>query len=242
MAVVVAAKNEVIQFKPLLERMAGRSQSDDRPPRQAILLDQLQLISRRFQALGEEEHHIASCQRIEAGQLKLASSAFDLHAMVADVADAYSPRAVRQGLRLDSKIDPDVPRVMTSERARLYQVLTNLLDNAVKFTHAGQVSLTVRTTTVDTGSAVEFIVSDTGIGIPEEHQKMVFESFHQVDGSMTRSYGGNGLGLAICQELTELMGGSISLQSQFGAGSTFVARIPLVGVPAAQVTPTLRTV
>jgi signal transduction histidine kinase len=185
---------------------------------------------------------ILDFSRIEAGQLKLASAAFDLHAMVADAADAYSPRAIRQGLSFDSRIDPDVPQVMVGDRGRLYQVLTNLLDNAVKFTSAGQVSLTVRTTSDDSGQAVEFIVSDTGIGIPEEHQGMVFESFHQVDGSMTRSYGGNGLGLAICRELTELIGGSISLQSQFGAGSTFVARIPLVGVPVAEDTPLLRTV
>jgi signal transduction histidine kinase len=74
---------------------------------------------------------------------------------------------------------------------------------------------------------VEFVVEDTGIGIREEDQASVFDSFNQVDGSMTRHYGGNGLGLAICKELTELMGGSISLQSQLGVGSTFVIRIPL---------------
>jgi signal transduction histidine kinase len=176
---------------------------------------------------------ILDFSRIEAGQLKLTTSAFDLHTMVADAIDTYAPRAQRQGLRLGSHLDPSVPHVMVGDRVRLYQILTNLLDNAVKFTAAGEVSLHVRTARAGSGRAVEFIVSDTGIGIPEEEQPMVFASFHQVDGSTTRSYGGNGLGLAICKELADLMGGSISVQSQFGAGSTFVARIPLAESPVA---------
>ncbi len=91
-------------------------------------------------------------------------------------------------------------------------------------------SLTVRPATADAGAGgegVEFVVHDTGIGIREEDLESVFESYRQVDGTTTRRYGGNGLGLAICKELTELMGGSITVQSRFGAGSTFVICIPL---------------
>jgi signal transduction histidine kinase len=173
---------------------------------------------------------ILDFSRIEAGQLVLASTAFDLHAMVADAADVYELRAVQAGLRFEWRMGPCVPRMVVGDAGRLYQVLANLLDNALKFTHHGEVGLVVRMADDEGDGAnggVEFTVSDTGIGIPTEDQKSVFESFHQVDGSMTRRYGGSGLGLAICKELTQLMGGSISVQSQPGAGSTFVIRIPL---------------
>jgi signal transduction histidine kinase len=119
---------------------------------------------------------------------------------------------------------------VVGDPGRLFQVLTNILDNALKFTHHGQVSLHVRPAELDgegSENCVEFVVRDTGIGIPAKDHTSVFDSFSQVDGSTTRRYGGNGLGLAICHELVVLMGGSITLESQFGVGSTFVIRIPL---------------
>jgi signal transduction histidine kinase len=171
--------------------------------------------------------------RIEAGQLALASTTFDLHAMVADVAEVYEPRAIRSGLRFECQVVPGGPRVVVVDPNRIFEILTNLLDNALKFTDQGTVSLLVRLAPVDDdegdglGPVVEFVVDDTGIGIPAAAQKSVFESFTQVDGSTTRRYNGSGLGLAICQELIRLMGGSITLRSESGAGSTFVIRIPL---------------
>jgi signal transduction histidine kinase len=171
--------------------------------------------------------------RIEAGQLALASTTFDLHAMVADVAEVYEPRAIRSGLRFECQVVPGAPRVVVGDPNRIFEILTNLLDNALKFTDQGTVSLLVRLAPVDddegdeVGPVVEFVVDDTGIGIPAAAQKSVFESFTQVDGSTTRRYNGSGLGLAICQELIRLMGGSITLRSESGAGSTFVIRIPL---------------
>ena len=122
--------------------------------------------------------------------------------------------------------------MVVGDAGRMFQILTNVLDNALKFTQQGHVGLTVRPTSAgdragSTGEGVEFVVTDTGIGIREEDQESVFESYRQVDGSTTRRYGGNGLGLAICRELTELMGGSITVQSQFGVGSTFVIHIPM---------------
>jgi signal transduction histidine kinase len=111
-------------------------------------------------------------------------------------------------------------------------VLNNLVENALKFTERGQVHLTV--SMVDEpvpgdGRArrVQFAVSDSGIGISEEHQASIFESFSQVDGSSTRRYQGTGLGLAICKKLTELMGGTITVSSELGVGSTFTVRLPL---------------
>ena len=175
---------------------------------------------------------ILDFSRIEAGQVKLSSTAFDLHALVADAVDAYRPRATQAGIRFEYQLDPRTPQTVIGDPGRLLQIITNLLENALKFTHHGHVALVVRAATSDdvadgAGERVEFIVADTGIGIREENQESVFESFRQVDGSTTRRYGGNGLGLAICKELTELMGGSISLQSRFGVGSTFTVRLPL---------------
>ncbi len=164
--------------------------------------------------------------RVEAGRIDLQSVEFDLHLLVADVVDVQVPRARQAGMRFEWHLDPGVPRMVVGDPNRLHQVVLNLLDNALKFTPHGRVRLDVRPAEGD-DEGVDFIVDDTGIGIRHEDQASVFESFKQVDGSTTRRYGGSGLGLAICKELTELMGGSITVQSQFGSGSTFVVRIPL---------------
>jgi signal transduction histidine kinase len=175
---------------------------------------------------------ILDFSRIESGQLALTSTRFDLHAMMADVADVYVLRAMQAGIRFDWHLDPCVPRTVVGDPGRLFQVLTNLLDNALKFTPQGTIGLTVRPARVEDADdasreVVEFVVNDTGIGIRAADQASVFESFNQVDGSTTRSYGGSGLGLAISKQLAQLMGGSVTVQSEFGVGSTFAVRIPL---------------
>jgi signal transduction histidine kinase len=180
---------------------------------------------------------ILDFSRIEAGELELSARRFDLHQMVADVAEPYALRALETGIGFQCDLDPRVPEVVVADPDRLFQVLNNLLDNALKFTHHGRVSLDVRPAEVDeqgggAEEAVEFVVQDSGIGIHEADLESVFESFRQVDGTMTRRYGGNGLGLAICKELVELMGGTITLQSRFDAGSTFVVRVPLTPADA----------
>ncbi|MGZ5404235.1 MAG: sensor histidine kinase [Nocardioides sp.] len=166
--------------------------------------------------------------RVEAGQVDLQSVEFDLHTLVADAADALVQRARHAGIRFEWHLDPGVPRAVVGDPNRLLQVIGNLLDNALKFTHQGRVGLTVSPAA---GERVEFVVDDTGIGIREVDLASVFETFSQVDGSTTRRYGGSGLGLAICKELTELMGGSLTVQSQFGSGTTFVVRIPVLRTP-----------
>jgi signal transduction histidine kinase len=181
---------------------------------------------------------ILDFSRLEAGQLTLASTPVDLHGMVDDIADIYEPRAIQGGIRFTWQLDPRVPQHVVSDPARLMQILTNLLDNAMKFTHEGTVSLVVRPARPDgderdgtaTEAVVEFVVEDDGIGIPATCQESVFDSFTQVDGSTTRAYGGSGLGLAICRELAQLMGGSITLESQPDVGSRFVVRLPLAPV------------
>jgi CheY-like chemotaxis protein/anti-sigma regulatory factor (Ser/Thr protein kinase) len=119
---------------------------------------------------------------------------------------------------------------------RLGQVLTNLLNNAIKFTHEGQVDLSSRLKADQADSVVlEFVVRDTGIGIPEARREAIFEPFVQVDGSTTRQYGGTGLGLAICRQLVELMGGELGVESELGKGSIFwfTVRLGKTPVPAA---------
>ena len=202
-------------------------------------LDELQLkllekMNRQGELLKSLVEGLLDFSRIEAGRLSVVSTSFDLHAMVADAADVYALRAIQAGCRFESNLDPGVPRTVVGDPGRLFQVLTNLLDNALKFTHQGRVGLIVHAAAGDDGcEGVEFVVTDTGIGIPHDDLASIFEVFSQVDGSATRRYEGTGLGLAICKQLTELMGGSISVESELGVGSSFTVRLPLAAARSA---------
>lgn len=182
---------------------------------------------------------ILDFSRIESGQVTLAVTRFDLADLLAELADVYTLRAADAGIRFEHHLHPGLPDEVAGDRTRVAQVLRNLLDNAFKFTPEGEVRLDVRPgpsgATARGGrppEIVELVVSDTGIGIGEEDLEQVFESFHQIDGSSTRAYGGAGLGLAICRQLVGLMAGTITVASQPGRGSTFSVRLP-VGMAAA---------
>jgi signal transduction histidine kinase len=179
---------------------------------------------------------ILDFSRIEAGEVDLCVAPFDVRDLAADLVDVYLPRAAASDIGFECVLDPGVPRTVVGDRDRLLQVLSNLLDNAFKFTHAGQVRLEVRPCASGApgpSGHLEILVADTGIGIPDAELAAVFESFRQVDGSTTRRYGGTGLGLAICRQLTELMGGSLSVTSEPGAGSVFLVRLPVARSEAA---------
>ena len=193
---------------------------------QLNLLGKMQRSGERLQSLVEG---VLDFSRIEAGRVVLHQTEFDLYALVADVADAHLPQAQQQAIRFDWVIDPRVPHAVVGDRTKVFQVLNNLVENAVKFSAQGRVHLDVSpaSATGDGPSGVRFAVSDTGIGIDEKDQEHVFDSFTQVDGSASRRYEGTGLGLAICRELTELMGGTITVDSKLGEGSTFTVRLPL---------------
>lgn len=165
--------------------------------------------------------------RLEAGRYEVQAAPVDLRQMVDTVAATYGPCAQSRGVALECVIDPGVPAQVVSDPGRLVTLLGNLLDNAAKFTPEGRIQVTVRCAE---RSLVELVVEDTGIGIPEEHLSSIFESFTQVDSSTTRHHGGIGLGLAICHRVADSMGGTISVTSRPGAGSTFVVRLPLVPV------------
>lgn len=173
--------------------------------------------------------------KIESGALELEAQPFALDTCVEEALDLLAPKAAQQGVELASFIDDDVPEMIIGDVGRLRQVLVNLLSNAVRFTHHGEVTVSVSLAERsgdgspvsgtgrerDSTCEVCFAVRDTGIGIPKERFNRLFQSFSQVDASTTRRYGGTGLGLAISKRLVEAMGGRIWVESQVGIGSTF---------------------
>jgi PAS domain S-box-containing protein len=171
---------------------------------------------------------ILDFSKIEARKLVLEVADFELRPMLEDMMRALAPRAHQKQLELASRIDPDVPAVVSGDPVRLRQILVNLISNAIKFTAAGEVVLTVsRAATGGEATTLRFAVSDTGIGTPPEKQGSIFEAFMQADTSTTRRFGGTGLGLAIASQLADLMGGRIRVESEPGRGSTFEVELPL---------------
>ena len=157
---------------------------------------------------------ILDFSKIEAGKMSIEKVGFDLRATAKNAVELLAPRAQAKGLALHCQIAPDVPRQVVGDPSRLRQILLNLISNAVKFTDQGEVSLTITQTGESAeGVTLNFAVRDTGIGLSEETQKKLFQSFTQADTSTTRRFGGTGLGLAICRKLVELMGGTIGISS-----------------------------
>jgi two-component system, sensor histidine kinase len=182
---------------------------------------------------------ILDFSKIEAGRLELEHIGFDLRQLLADTLHSMEVRAGKKGLRFVKQLPPDLPARLRGDPGRLRQVLSNLCDNAIKFTPSGevQVSLTLQAA-ADGDWDAHFAVRDTGIGIARAKQALVFASFSQADTSITRSYGGTGLGLAICASLVELMGGQIRLDSAEGQGSTFHFSLRLGSLERGQAEPT----
>jgi signal transduction histidine kinase/DNA-binding response OmpR family regulator len=165
---------------------------------------------------------ILDFSKIEAGKLDLETIDFSLRDSMENVLRVLSVQAHQKKLELSCHVLPDTPDRLRGDPTRLRQILMNLVGNAVKFTAKGEVAVRVECDEDgDESVLLGFAVRDTGIGIPAEHQGRIFQAFTQADGSMTRTFGGSGLGLAICSKLTELMGGTIRVESKPGAGSTF---------------------
>ncbi len=165
---------------------------------------------------------ILDFSKIEAGKLDLEDLDFDLRHTLEDTSDILALRAHQKDLEFICQVDPDVPSLLVGDPGRLRQIIINLTTNAIKFTQEGEVSILV-TTQEDSGSEIllRFTVRDTGIGVDQKLQPMLFDPFTQADGSTTRKYGGTGLGLAISRQLAEMMGGEIGVESEDGKGSTF---------------------
>ncbi|HYC83656.1 MAG TPA: response regulator, partial [Chryseosolibacter sp.] len=170
---------------------------------------------------------ILDLSKIQSGKMSLEKCEFNLHDLTSGVIKLLSPKAKEKNLRLASRIEQQIPAVIKGDPVRLNQVLTNLLANAIKFTEQGSVTLDINSAASQNENLIlEFSVSDTGIGIPDDKQAVIFEDFVQASADTTRRYGGTGLGLAITKKLVALQEGTITVESKIGTGSTFIVRVP----------------
>jgi PAS domain S-box-containing protein len=203
-------------------------------PRERGYLHKIQFATQSLLSLVND---VLDFSRVEAGQLVLEHASFHLQHILDSISVMLSGSAADKGIELVYDIDPSMPTELAGDPMRLQQVLLNLISNAIKFTAHGEVALIVRPAP---GSArpgdhallVEFIVRDTGIGIPREQQAHIFDAFSQADSSTGRKFGGAGLGLAICRQLADMMGGAISVRSEPGHGAEFLFSCPLESTAA----------
>lgn len=174
---------------------------------------------------------ILDLSKIEAGMMSLEETRFSLHSLLSSVSAMFSEKVKDKGLQLNVDIAPDVPDILSGDAVRLTQVLVNLLSNAVKFTEEGKIDVKINLLKqTDDDVRIRISICDTGIGIPAEKQKTIFERFHQADAETTRRFGGTGLGLAIVKQLITLQKGTIQLHSKPGNGSEFIVELSY-GVP-----------
>jgi len=165
---------------------------------------------------------ILDLSKVEAGRLELESIDFLLRDVVGDAMHTFGLRAAEKGLELTYLIPPDVPDNLIGDPGRLRQIVVNLVGNALKFTEQGEIVVVVTVESIDESNVeLHFVISDTGVGIPDEKQSQIFEAFTQADSSTTRRFGGTGLGLHISMQLVKLMNGQLWVESEDGLGSTF---------------------
>ncbi|PLS15873.1 hybrid sensor histidine kinase/response regulator [Bacillus sp. M6-12] len=179
---------------------------------------------------------ILDLSKVEVGKLQVEFNETNLAELPAFLQRNFSPIVKHKGIDFSIKMDDDIPGIFYTDEQRMQQIIKNLLSNAFKFTEQGSVAVNIRkadevqvSSVIETSCAdnwVEVTVTDTGIGIPKDKQKLIFEAFQQVDGASMRKYGGTGLGLSICREFARLLGGCIHVESEVGKGSTFTLFIP----------------
>lgn len=205
----------------LVENRHGRLGADE--------VDAAQVINKAGRELLVIIDDILDLTKAEAGRLEIYPEDIEITDLAESLAALYRPLAARRGLDLRVEIDPQAPTLCRTDPTRLSQILKNLLNNALKFTEQGGVSLAVKPAAepVAGAAALDFVVSDTGIGISPEVLPALFAAFTQGDGSIARRFGGSGLGLSICRKLSELLGARIFVASDVGTGSTFTLRLPV---------------
>jgi len=185
------------------------------------------IIETSGQALNHQIGEILDLSKIEAEQLPIENIDFDLYILVNQTLQMFDTQASQQGVKLHEQLDPLTPFLIKGDPYRLQQIMINLIGNAIKFTHQGMITLYVSPISIEDDPVVlRFEVIDTGIGIESEALKNIFEPFHQADASITRQFGGTGLGTTICKTLVELMGGRIGVNSVPGSGTTFWFTLP----------------
>jgi signal transduction histidine kinase/CheY-like chemotaxis protein len=184
----------------------------------------IEVINRSGKNLQTLIEDILDLSQIESGRLNLEHRTINIKELTQEALDIHSQNAKSKWLSLTCQITPDTPRQFDGDKRRIRQVLLNLIGNAIKFTEQGKIELIV---SYPSAQNILFSVVDTGIGIPEEKQKLIFEPFSQADSSNTRQHGGIGLGLSICKRLIDAMNGKLWVQSEEDKGSTFYFYIPL---------------
>ena len=172
---------------------------------------------------------ILDISKIESGTIDIENISFDLKNLIESAISVIKNTILEKKLTLHFSFDSSIPKHIITDMARLRQILINLLNNAVKFTFSGGIDISVKLIEkIDNYINLEFAIKDTGIGIDESKLTKIFEPFIQADNSITRKYGGTGLGLTISKNLTKLLGGDLSVKSELGAGSTFYLRIKVL--------------
>jgi len=206
--------NSILGFSDLLA-------NDDHP--EELKKEYYEIVHSSGEHLLSIINDILDTSQIESGQVALSLSEFSVHQLVLEIQKEHSYRASAKGIEL--KIAENIPGehlLIRNDRTRVKQVLTNLVGNAVKFTSSGYVEIGLK----PEAKGIQFHVTDTGIGIDQQNQDLIFERFRQVESAQTRKYGGNGLGLSITKSLANILGGEIRLESEVGKGSVFYFTIP----------------
>lgn len=211
--------NGVVGFVSLLEKTNLDSTQKD----------YVEIIKTSSDTLITVINDILDISKIEAGRMEIENVPFDLSAEIKSAIVLFSAKAKEKGLKLNFIMSSDVPKFVEGDPTKLRQVISNLISNAIKFTHNGEVLINVLLTkeTID-NSEITIEVKDTGIGMNKEEISKLFKPFSQADASLTREYGGTGLGLAICKRLVEAMGGSIGVVSEKGKGSIFIIKLVFI--------------
>ncbi len=171
---------------------------------------------------------IIDISKIESGKMTIESIDFNLFDLVEETTKVFMIQAATKGISFNTYISPLLPKTISSDMVRIKQVMINLISNAMKFTEIGQVEIHVKPVEGIVGLWIEFIVSDTGIGLSPTKVETLFEAFNQLDSSISRRFGGSGLGLSICKGIIDGMGGDIWAESEVGKGSQFHFKVPYV--------------
>jgi signal transduction histidine kinase/CheY-like chemotaxis protein len=198
--------------------------------------DFLDSLHRNAEHLLEVVSDVLDMSKIESGEMTVELMELSPATILEEVASLMKPQATEKGIEFITHFDPSTPKQINSDPTRVRQILLNLISNAIKFTEKGRISVAVSAMVAQEKPAVRFEVSDTGIGLTAEQQRKIFQPFVQADSSTTRRYGGTGLGLSICSRLIEMLGGTISMESERDRGSTFSFTLPC-NVSAAGETP-----
>lgn len=221
------------EIRTPLNAILGHVELLERAPLESTVSTRVRTIASSSRGLLHIVDDVLDFSKVEAGEMTFESVRFDIDKLIRETTAMFTPLALKKGLTLTASLDPGQTRDYMGDPKRIGQVIANLLGNAIKFTHEGEVSISQ---TIESDAALPLVirVADTGIGIPAAQLNDVFRAFNQIDASVARRFGGTGLGLALCKRLVEEMGGAIDVDSMEGQGSVFSVRLALLPADSPQ--------